>query len=619
MGEEVVTKLQSCVLFILNTGKAEKRPEIIYTENGKGWTTYLSVDGCSTAAGQRNPSGVSRYQLKVDKLSFKDGPVGSKWVHMKLSPHQKSSVAAGLIDTKYRGAAKYLFNEDVDTNQAVRVIRIRILGKKEMLVLENEAEQSTDQATHQVSAIKCGAEAFIIFQRHLQNDETKENIEEQMDLDLELLVNAVRDQTVPDLPSDLRGMFYGDLHDPRHCTLSQACNLVREMLRSLESNPGLEVPLTVWLRPIDKSYHYQVRDIDNAVVDGCQQFLNSFSEVEIRAKTFLKKEHQLNSFPCLRNSLRFFVDYLHQFSELFRSELHRIVPAIRSGEKDEQALVKLLDNVAEGQFNPTKLIHWLSRMQNHFETLQAVVTTARQKQIPLIRSQEQLDNVRLDTQTKWVVALVLPSADPDIFLSSMKNYVENNRRIVRIHHDSSTEEENDSAADATQQELIKLARQMFQQAERRDEKVGFIITSLLASPSPYRPALALYENGLLVSNDFRLPSRPQNIRLKPPSSNSTSSFLEWDCDRIEDVIHFTVQYKLPQEKEWSVGTTAGPISSIELKSFASCHSSGYQVRIAAVSLIGVGEFSPVFHVQPALTSSRDTVPCYSDGHKNARG
>lgn len=532
-------------------------------------------------------------KLKVSKLPFENGPVSSKHHHMKLSSHLKTSVMAGLVD-KHRDATKYLLDDDVDITQAVRTIRVRIVGRK--LELDESPEDPTCQGTHWVAAMKQGAEAFITFQRCLSDGESKKAVERQMDDILEDFVNALRDQqTELDLPWDLRGRFYGDLHDqPRDCSLKEAFKLVREMVEILETDPSRAVPLTVWLKPMEWMTG-AIPDLDDELLAQCQDFLDGIAKLKSMAQTLLS-EDQLELFPHLIQSLHPFVEYLNKRSQSFRSQLRRDVLALRLGHTDGSSLRNLLDQIST---HPDILATWLKEKQSEFQALRAIGNIAEQKGIPLVQSQEELNRILLNTRTKWILALVLPStnglANPSFLSDDDLNIPD--ALIVK-----------ESKSEELRKTLMKVARRMFQQAERKGDQVGYMLTSLLPSSTPYRPSLTLLENGEVVSRDFHLPVPPHNVRLNLENSPIV---VEWDSDNQPDhVLHYAVQFKFSQDSDgWSTLTTSGPVKATELKSIR--YPAGYQFRVATVSRIGWGEFSEILHI-PAAHPSPLSVPASAD-------
>ena len=526
-------------------------------------------------------------KLQVDKLSFENGPISSKLVHMKLCSHLKATVMAGLVE-KYRGAGKYLLDEDLDTYHIVRTIRVRIVGRK--VELDEEPDESKgQQATHFVAAMKHGAEAFITFQRYLTDGVgAKKTLERQMDEILEDFVNCLRNNTEPDQPwgGDLRGRFYGDLHtQSRDCSLFEAIKLVREMMDIIESDPSRAVPVTVWLSPMDKSTD-GIRDVDEGLLGSAENILNKLAKLKATSKTLLTQEDQLELFPHLADSLHSFSVFLDRQIQHLRSEFHRQIPAIRLGKEEEADLLR--NHLGEFSTVPAIFNGWLKDKVGEFQALRAISNIAQQKQMPLVQSQEELDEILLSTNTKWILALGLPSVS-DIANPFARKDLQEVLEIIK----------EDSARNELRKGLMKTARRMFQQAERSGNQVGFILTSLLPSPFPYQPTLTLFENGEQVASNFLLPEQPENVRL---ILTGDSPVLEWDCDQRKDVLHFVVHYKRTgQESQWIACNTSGPVTSFKFKLIKD--PSGYQFRVASTSLIGCGEFSRIVEGPAANFSS----------------
>ena len=229
---------------------------------------------------------------------------------------------------------------------------------------------------------------------------------------------------------------------------------------------------------------------------------------------------------------------------------------------------------------------------------------AAQKKVLLIQSRDKLEECLFDVSRKWVSLLGLPPMDgrTDPQLQEMKHYVDNNRRIVRIQHDPNIQlgSEDEEAPWYTVsnicQELTKMARRMLKQVDLSSgESVSFIMTSLLPSPSPYYPTLALYQEDQLMNNRFCIPDTPSNLRLKLDLKRASGVVLEWDV-KSECVTHFMLQFKkISDPGDWLSACTLNASNTfLELKNLKDA--SGHQFRVASVSLIGRSEFSAVFEV-----------------------
>lgn len=544
------------------------------------------------------------FKLRVDVLSFNRGPT-SKWDHMKLNQHLRASIAADLID-KYRGAFRYLQDES-DTTQIVRTIRVRLLGKKHLLQLNPKELPMLDKATHVVSGIKYGAEAYVVFQHHLLDGQVKEVVEEELEAALQILVNGLIDQIEPELNGNWLGKFYSDLHDnPRDCSLSGAFRLIRDLIESLEFDPALAVPLAIYLQPLSTAINFS--EVDDSILEECRRIIDDLGGTKALAQALLKYDERLILFPHIAQSLRLFVDYLTRYLRLFRLKLQGYVLSIRYRMMDHQ---KILDMVGvRRSFDKDNLNEWLVAKTSELQTLHTISITAGQKAIMSIHSKNKLENILLDTRLKRIVVLHLPGTVEDDYLSSMKQCVEGDLEETAVHPIS--RQDRNEASGTIRSEMMKTARSFFQQAERFEDGVGFVLAiSVLTNAVPCRPSISLYEDGQLVNSDFRLPVQPKNVRFK--SEDVTVFGLEWDCDQLEDVLHFIVQYKRRNEPTWSPSlSTSGAVTSIQ--SLPVEDPSGYQFRVAAVSLVGPSEFSSVLEIQQHLNPAIQSAPVYQDQH-----
>ena len=542
-------------------------------------------------------------ELRIECLSFdRHSDISSKWTHLNLCRHLQASVAADFI-SKFNGAAKYC-QDDSDLNQVLKVVRLQLLVKTDELQSMPD-EKPVNTATHVVTRICYGVEAFCVFRRNLNDGELMEDIEDAMESTLNQLIHSLLDRKELNCSNFGWATFYGDLHpDSRDCSLVEAYELLRKLIETVETDPTKAVPVTVWLRPTEKANSFP--DLDDDSLNGCLQFLDGISRSKGALNTFLRDDEQMKLFPHIRKSFRDFLKCLTKYSTLFRQELNRLLPSIRSGENVKNPVTELIAK-AEDFFNQEKFCHWQQEKLKEIRALRIVARLAEQEKLPLIQNQTKLDAALFDVSCQWTVVLMLPKLDgrPDRLLDSMVMYTENNRRIVRIRPSTSaqTDEEIPWYVDENIfPALVKVARRMLQQIEINKEDglpVSFLMTPLKNEGNgPYIPKLELYKEGQLASSDFHLPSPPTGLGLLVKSGKVV---LGWKCSEFSsDVTYYEIQYKLIEgpDSSWTCNRTTSTSTSVELRNIKD--PSGYQFRVAAVSAVGRSAFSSVFQPDPVV-------------------
>lgn len=566
-------------------------------------------DGCTVVYNipfrRRNSSSSSssNQQLRIECLSFdRRSEINSKWTHFNLSRHLQASMAANLVG-EFRGAAKYCQDES-DLSQALKVVRLQLIIRTDELEEESMPDTTDKGATHVTTRVSYGVQAFCVFTRLLKEGELLEDVEEEMEEALNHMVHSLIDRRELKCSNfNGKGRFYGDLLlDPRDCSMAEAYDLFRKLIETVEGNPKEAVPVTLWLRPLGKAT--ALEEMDEEVLDECLQVLDGLSRNKSAVNTILKEDGQMKLFPHIRLSLRQFIECLTRYAALFRKELKIFVPAIRSGGiKEQHSIVKLLAIVNEGIFHPEKFGLWLEEKKKEIRFLRIIAGLTGRDRVPLIQVQSELNAALFDVNYQWTVVLLLPKLGgrSDQLLESMKNYTENNLRIVPIRPtlDPSNEEMPWYGAKNLPHELRKLVGQMLEQYEINQENgqpavsVSFFMTTLIANDksgptSTYTPKLALYREGKLVNANFQLPSAPTNIRLL---AKPICLVLEWNCETSADVIGYLIEYKLTgnSDSSWTRHRTTSPVTFIELKTLKD--PSGYEFRVASVSVVGRSHFS----------------------------
>lgn len=250
--------------------------------------------------------------------------IESKSNALDISASLKLSFMGGLISVS--GSAKYLDDRKSSNHQSRVTMKYRCTTEFKHLTMNHLGKGNVrhpevfDQghATHVVTGVLYGAQAFFVFDKHLSNEEMKKNIEGelhvlvkhlpgiQIDGDASLKISE-DDQKRAD---KLEVQFYGDFRLSANPTsYEDAVKLYKDLPNLLGPNQENAVPVKVWLYPLeylDSNAAQLVREISANLVNQTEECLEQFHNLTARCND-LRNSPACRNFPGIRGKLSKFV------------------------------------------------------------------------------------------------------------------------------------------------------------------------------------------------------------------------------------------------------------------------------------------------------------------------
>ena len=292
------------------------------------------------------------------------------------------SVMGGLVSVS--GAAKYLDDRKSSRNQARVTLKYYCTSRLEQLTIEQLAVSEIQRpevfdkgiATHVVTGIVYGAEAFFVFDREVTHSENYRDIHRNM----EALVT-----TLPGI-SDIKGSSDVDIKDNDkqevdkfHCkfysdvileenpsTFQDAVRVYRELPQLFGEHSTKAVPKMVWLHKLNSKAAQMVRQISTSLVTQAQQCLDILHVTQIRNNDLMKTK-VYDYFPGYQHQLSQFREMINEFRVDFMKQIVRI----RGGgsEEGELHVAELLKRVHQSPFNEGSLSKWLAVKEEEINVL----------------------------------------------------------------------------------------------------------------------------------------------------------------------------------------------------------------------------------------------------------
>ncbi|CAM4537262.1 unnamed protein product [Caretta caretta] len=526
----------------------------------------------------------------------------------------KASFLGGLVEVS--GSAKYLNDTKKSKQQARVTLQYSATTKFEQLTMNHLGTENVsypavfDQgtATHVVTAVLYGAQAFFVFDREVSSSENVREIEGKLQIAIKKIPmfsiegeGAVKmDEKEKLNAAKFNCKFHGDFALERNPTNFQDAMQIYSTLPKLLGDSGEKaVPVRVWLYPLtklDSRAAQLVREISFSLISDAQTALEELAEVNMRCNDMVKSPIA-TSFPEIKLKIQQFRDLCKQHRQTFQKQLAGLLPLIRGGGKEEGGLVDILSCKNQSPFNTQRLSEFLGTKEKEMNYVNSYLKIL--SNVKVVSSQSKLDEIVLDPELDFIVSFTFTSLhEEEPYLSDLKQWLQT--QYIKETHDpaaaSSVAEKPKSKVWFEGKEIYKKARKSakslshFVSVNKSNGKIRFIVSSVPDKDNP-GTSIYLYEEGELISTNFEPPSKPL-----PPLIDGIKH------DRVQlkfnpaaygraEISGYRAEYRIVGQENW---TAVNVNNTQETFTVTGLHANTeYQFRYAAVSKPGLSESSDV--------------------------
>ncbi|XP_030623564.1 verrucotoxin subunit beta-like [Chanos chanos] len=227
---------------------------------------------------------------------------------LKVDGSLKVSLLAGLVNVD--GAAKYFRDTKKSNKQARLTLQYCSTTRYEELTMDHMALDKishpnvfeSDTATHVVTAVLYGADAYFVFDREVSSNESKEKIEGELSLTLSKLkfLNVSGEASLNMGDSEIETAekftctFHGDFKLAANpSSFKEAMHVYTNLPNMLGENGEHAVPLRVWLYPLvklDSRAARLQRDISTHLITDTVKTVEALSMAEIECNDLLREK-----------------------------------------------------------------------------------------------------------------------------------------------------------------------------------------------------------------------------------------------------------------------------------------------------------------------------------------
>uniref|UniRef100_A0A667ZBL8 Uncharacterized protein n=1 Tax=Myripristis murdjan TaxID=586833 RepID=A0A667ZBL8_9TELE len=437
----------------------------------------------------------------------------------------KASFLAGLVEVG--GSAKYLNDSKISKNQARVTLKYKTTTKYQELSMNHLGRGNVkhqyifDQgiATHVVTGILYGAQAFFVFDREVSEKEDHKDIEGNLKVMIQQIPGLVlqgqhslqKTETDTVNVQKFSCKFYGDFNVQRNpVSFQDAIEVYQSLPKLLGANGENAVPVKVWLMPLkslDSAAAQLVRQISVRLVTAAQSVLEDFNELEMRCNDAMKQS-TIKQFPQIGKKLKTFKELLSEYKLEIQTTLAKKLPSIRGGVEKESVLAEVFKKRHSSPFNSKNLSEWMSCKEREINILKSL--TNMMKNTEIVTSRYALDQEILSAE--HAVCFAFTSVEDDEpYLSDLSEYLqetpESPQEITYQIHD--IKKENWCFLNEVWNAMRQKAKLFNEFAQiNMDNNIRFLIASV-ASEKKKGASIHLYKEGSLVM--YKLPLKKEDM------------------------------------------------------------------------------------------------------------
>ncbi|XP_028283409.1 uncharacterized protein LOC114449773 [Parambassis ranga] len=532
----------------------------------------------------------------------------------------KASFLSGLVQVE--GSAKYLNDSKTSRNQARVTLKYKVTTKFQELSMNHLGRGNVKHqdvfdkglATHVVTGILYGAQAFFVFDREVSEKEDCQDVEGNLKVVIKKIpllsvegegsLKMKDEDTVKADKFSCR--FYGDfLLAKTPTTFQDAVQVYQSLPKLLGADGEKAVPVKVWLLPLtalDSSAAKLVREISVGLVQEAQGVLEDFTELDMRCNDALSTP-TAQQFPQITDKLRQFKEMCSEFKLVFQQTLAKKLPSIRGGGEEEAELAEVLKKRHSSPFNSKNLNAWMDCKEREIYTLMSF--TNMMKNTKILPSKNLLYKESLSAETAvCFVFTSLERAEP--FLSALSDYLRGRTKPDDPQHPHSHDVEKEQwyLSRETAVKMRKNAKLFrdFAEANKENQNIKFLTVGL-TDETHQGSTIYLYKDGLSDSENFEPTSKPETVAAGDINHDSVTLKVSPPRCGAENITSYSVEFCVSGEDRWQQKTEP---KAEEVTVSGLRPNTEYQFRCRAVTSAGVGPVA-------VLSDPMKTLPCNPPG------
>uniref|UniRef100_A0A3B3QT37 Uncharacterized protein n=1 Tax=Paramormyrops kingsleyae TaxID=1676925 RepID=A0A3B3QT37_9TELE len=441
---------------------------------------------------------------------------------LDISASLKASFLGGLIEVG--GSAKYL-KDTVTTESQCRVTvhysQKTVFKQLNMKNISNITyvdvlDQGT--ATHVVTGVLYGADAFMVFDQTASRNEDKQEIQGTLEVMVKKIptISISGSGEVNIKEEDLNKVekfqctFYGDvILKENPTTYMEAVKVYKDLPKLLGERGEKAVPMTVWLYPLkylDNRAAQLVREIRENLITEMETVMEDLQTATITVNELLQISETIQA-TDIQDKLKTFQKMLRQYKITVQKEVSALIPTIRNGKTGEDILVQILTSHSSSPFTTEMMTKWLDEKRSECEVLRSYIDAFDNQNNVQIVSPTQHNILILNPCYKTIATFVFTSLKyEEPYILDLTKFLHSEQFMKQMDTEDAVEDK--STPWFLTPDISQTMRENFYLFKKfsyfnKEEKKNKFVIAYISNPTHSGASIYLHQNGNLANEkDF---------------------------------------------------------------------------------------------------------------------
>ncbi|CAG0890509.1 unnamed protein product [Darwinula stevensoni] len=316
-----------------------------------------------------NEETLSKHLRKVPRTScnfeiIAEDTISKKTSALNIDASLKLSVFSGIVEVS--GSGKYLEDRKSSSQQSRITLQYKSTTRYESLTMEQLATEGIqhpnvfkmDIATHVVTGIEYGADAFFVFDRQVSSNKTAQEVRGELNVVIEKLNYFSQRKSLG--------------HSENPTTFQEGLQVFEELSAlSREMSVAKRVSLFP-LHKLNNKPARSFREISVGIIQEVEDILEAWHDVKVRAND-LANSKVSDHFSGIGSQLKIFRSQVDGFKATFQRRIIPTLKAIRGSGENEASLSQIVEEVLQSPFSKRNLSTWVTGKEMEIRTLETLL------------------------------------------------------------------------------------------------------------------------------------------------------------------------------------------------------------------------------------------------------
>ncbi|KAK8720026.1 hypothetical protein OTU49_013616, partial [Cherax quadricarinatus] len=445
------------------------------------------------------------------------------------------------------GSGKYLHNEKTSSKQERVTLQYKCSIRSEAMTMDQLGKGKVQHpdvfdngiATHVVTAVEYGAQAFFIFDRVCSSFSSDKKsfgeLQGMAKLIKKIQIDGKGQMDISEnekkYAENFTCTFIGDFQlQENPCTFEDAIRVYKNLPKLLGKEGQNAVPVKVTLYPLallDSKASKFVRGISANLTNETEKVFENLHELTIRC-------NDLNNFSVavkiniIQKEICHFKSMINIYKQEFQNQLAKLLPSIKGGGAEESQLADLLKKKKASPFNYLNLHTWLQDKKKLIKILNGYINML--SEIMFASEPGDLEVMMMQPDINYVLCLQILIPQNNSQLLKMEMY---NKNEYDPESDKSTEgnfegnlKRNYEDGKMSILEKISLFRDFFL-SNKENKGTSFAVTVNYSDTLDYQAHVQCFKQGCNINNNYEIPSAPTMPEADSTESTHNSFTIAW--------------------------------------------------------------------------------------------